>query len=93
MIQCKTCGKYWDEKTKPPFEVSSEDGLVKCRECMTTNKKEKMIPLSIIDALITELEEIMDVIEPYDHPDFLYEHKERLREWYIELRKLLPDAV
>ena len=37
--------------------------------------------------MIKELENIMDIIESYDHPDFLYEHKERLREWYIKLKK------
>ena len=54
---------------------------------------EKMIPLSVIDALIAELEEIMDIIEPYDHPEFLYEHKERLRDWYIKLKEIKKEAI
>lgn len=47
----------------------------------------KSIPVSVINTFIKELEEIMDIIEPYDHPEFLYEHKEKLRDWYIRLKK------
>ena len=33
--------------------------MIKCPDCMTTNKKEKMIPLSVIDAKIKEFQEIL----------------------------------
>jgi len=52
------------------------------------NVIEESIPISKIDEKIKELEEIMDIIEPYDHPEFLYEHKEKLRDWYIKLKDL-----
>jgi len=32
--ECKTCGKFWNGKTMYPFEVDSENGLIKCPDCM-----------------------------------------------------------
>jgi len=34
MIRCLTCGKDWSEKTTGSFEVDSENGLIKCPDCM-----------------------------------------------------------
>jgi len=34
MIRCLTCGKDWSEKTTGSFEVDSENGLIKCPDCI-----------------------------------------------------------
>jgi hypothetical protein len=37
--------------------------------------------------IVKELMEIIDIIEPYDHPEFLYEHKSRLWKFIRKLEK------
>lgn len=77
-MQCKTCGRYWDEKTPPPFEVS-EDGLVKCPDCMTT--KDLGLEQKIKDR-IAELENSFDMNKDA-------KHQQRVYYGIDELRKLL----
>lgn len=41
--------------------------------------------------IVKELIEIIGIIEPYDHPEFLAEHKSRLWEFINKLEKEAKD--